>query len=150
MHRLFIACTTALLLAGCQSQPPAPSDVPPGSVLISGRHCLSEYLEELEKNHYGPCLKIISVDGEPPSVRADGFIELPARTPLMLGVSCVYRHADGSPIPATMENTDFAVTATTFENPGVRWYLHAHTQARHVVGCEPTLSRSVYPTYDTD
>ncbi len=150
MHRFLITCVFGLLLAGCQSQPPTGADVAPGAVLISAQHCLSEYLEELEKNHYGPCLKIISVDGQAPPVRADGFIELPARTTVTLGVSCVYRHADGSPIPATMENTEFPVTRTTFENPGTRWYLHAHRQARQVVGCEPTLSRSVYPTYDTE
>lgn len=150
MQRLLTACAMGLLLAGCQSQPPVATDVAPGSALISARHCLSEYLEDLEKNHYGPCLKIITVDGQRPPVRADGFIEIPVRTPLILGVSCVYRHADGTPIPATMETTGFAVTSSTFENPGIRWYLHAHKQARHVVGCKPTLSRSVYPTHDTD
>jgi len=49
-----------------------------------------------------------------------------------------------------MENSDFAVSKTTFAEPGQRWYLHAHKQARGVVGCEPTLSRSIYPTHDTD
>ena len=75
---------------------------------------------------------------------------IPAATALTIGVSCVYRHADGSPIPATMENADFAVTRATFAQAGHRWYLHAHKQARQVVGCQPTLSRSVYPTHDTD
>lgn len=139
-----------LLLAGCQSLPDKQEGVARNTVFLSAQHCLNEYLEDLEKNHYGPCLKITSVDGSEPQIREDGFIEVPVATPLTLGTSCVYRHADGSPIPQTMETVDFPVTADTFTQPGVRWYLHAHQQARGVIGCEPTLSRSTYPTYDTD
>lgn len=159
---LMLACL--LVLAGCQSSPPTnpaagqnshslPESAKPKSsdaVLLSSQHCLSEYLSEQGRVHYGPCLKIISVDGNTPQVRDDGFIEIPAATPLTLDTSCVYRHADGSPIPATMETAIFQITQSTFKKPGKRWYLHAHKQARRVVGCEPTLSRSKKPTYGTE
>ncbi|WP_417516801.1 hypothetical protein [Marinobacter sp.] len=149
-----------LSIAGCQSLPDqqpgnknasaSQEGATSGTVFLSAQHCLSEYLRDLAKVHYGPCLKIISVDGETPQVQDDGFIELPVATSVTLGTSCVYRHADGSPIPATMETTDFSVTPQTFKKPGVRWYLHAHKQARQIIGCEPTLSRSKSPTYKTD
>ncbi|HEA51160.1 hypothetical protein [Marinobacter antarcticus] len=153
-----------LVLAGCQSSPEkSPANEPdnasqpessgsqaPNTVLLSAHHCLSEYLREQGRVHYGPCLKIISVNDTTPQVRDDGFITLPVATAVILGTSCVYRHADGSPIPATMETTDFLVTPQTFTEPGKRWYLHAQTQASQVIGCEPTLSRSKKPTYRTD
>lgn len=146
---LFLACF--LILAGCQSLPGESTEaIGRGAVLLSSQHCLSEHLKEQNRVHYGPCLKIISVDGDTPTIRDDGFIELPAAESATLGVSCVYRHADGSPIPVTMETTDFLVTPDTFTKLGQRWYLHAHKQARQVVGCEPTLSRSIYPTYKTE
>lgn len=159
---LTIACL--LFLTGCQSL----SDTPPESaagnenrsskteaadrntVLLSAQHCLSEYLKEQGRVHYGPCLKIITINGDTPQVRQDGFIALPVATPMTLGISCVYRHADGSPIPVTMETADFSISAQAFTKPGNRWYLHAHTQARQVIGCEPTLSRSTKPTQATD
>lgn len=150
MKQALLAVFGILLLQGCQSPPPAQDRIDADTVFVSASHCLNEYLDDLEKVHYGPCLKIITINGEEPDVREDGFVELPAATALSIGVSCVYRHADGSPIPATMENADFAVSKSTFPEAGQRWYLHAHKQARGVVGCEPTLSRSVYPTYDTD
>lgn len=156
--------TCLFILTGCQSftdtrtasstdsqSLPASTEVPDrDSVLLSARHCLSEYLSDQGKTHYGPCLKIISIDGNAPRVRDDGFIEIPAATSTTLKTSCVYRHADGSPIPATMETTDFQIAPGTFTSPGQRWYLHAHKQARQVVGCEPTLSRSKSPTRATD
>ncbi|WP_417538626.1 hypothetical protein [Marinobacter sp.] len=159
---LLLACF--LVLAGCQSLPDASpaagqksksmpestGAVSHSRVLLSAQHCLSEYLKEHGRVHYGPCLKIISVNGNTPKIRDDGFIELPTAEPATLSVSCVYRHADGSPIPATMETTDFQITRNTFTKPGQRWYLHAHRQARQIVGCEPTLSRSKNPTYETD
>ncbi|MDO6823083.1 hypothetical protein [Marinobacter sp. 1_MG-2023] len=151
---------SVLFVAGCQSLPDQPSgtknvsaipeSTSSGTVFLSAQHCLSEYVRDLAKVHYGPCLKIISVDGEPPQVSSDGFIELPVATSATIGTSCVYRHADGSPIPATMETTDFRITPQTFRKPGERWYLHAHKQARQIIGCEPTLSRSKSPTYKTD
>ncbi|MCM0612861.1 hypothetical protein KFJ24_10305 [Marinobacter sediminum] len=144
----FLLCL--LVLAGCQSPSPGQENSSNNTVFLSAQHCLREYVKELEKVHYGPCLKIITVDGKPPEVREDGFVELPVATPAVIGTSCVYRHADGSPIPATMETTEFRITGQTFTRPGVRWYLHAHKQARQVVGCEPTLSRSVYPANKTD
>ena len=69
---------------------------------------------------------------------------------MTIGTSCVYRHADGTPIPSTVQTRNFPVASNTFTNGGQRWYLHAHKQARQVIGCEPTLSRSVYPTRKTD
>jgi len=150
MKQALLVVFGSLLLYGCQSLPSAEEGMEADAVYLSASHCLNEYLDDLEKVHYGPCLKVISINGDEPAVREDGFIEIPAATALTIGVSCVYRHADGSPIPATMENADFAVTKGTFAKAGHRWYLHAHKQARQVVGCQPTLSRSVYPTYDTD
>src|SRR5690554_1629965 len=108
---LFLACF--FVLVGCQSLPdksPATGQhskstlestgaIGHGAVLLSSQHCLSEYLKEQGRVHYGPCLKVISVDGNAPKIREDGFIELPAAESATLGVSCVYRHADGSPIP---------------------------------------------------
>lgn len=150
MKRLVAVLTSILTFVGCQSLPDKEEGADRNVVFLSAQHCLSEHLEDLDKNHYGPCLKITAVDGHPPQVRDDGFIELPVGTPLTLAASCVYRHADGSPIPQTMENVDFTVTGQTFSKAGQRWYLHAHKQARGVIGCEPTLSRSTYPTYETD
>ncbi|MBU2953839.1 hypothetical protein [Marinobacter sp. F3R08] len=150
MKHTLLAVSVLLLLSGCQSRPPTETAMDSDSVYLSARHCLNEYLDDLDRVHYGPCLKIININGEEPLVREDGFIELPLSTSLTLGVSCVYRHANGSPIPATMETADFPITGYTFTQPGLRWYLHAHEQARHVVGCQPTLSRSVYPTLNTD
>lgn len=141
----FLACL--LVLAGCQSSPDLQA---PDSILLSSQHCLSEHLREQDRLHYGPCLKIITVDGDKPQIRQDGFIKLPVATSVTLGVSCVYRHADGSPIPITVETTDFIISPQTFTKPGIRWYLHAHEQARQVVGCKPTLSRSESPTRTTE
>lgn len=159
---LLLACL--FTLAGCQSlsdnhstSGPSNENLPTSaegkdhhSIFLSAQHCLSENLSEQGRVHFGPCLKIVSVDGGSPEVRDDGFIELPAATSVVLGTSCVYRHADGSPIPATMETTDFNVTPQTFTKPGKRWYLHANRKARRVIGCEPTLSRSKSPTEKTD
>ncbi len=159
---LLLACL--FILAGCQSLSDKKSIIEPGNnnlpvsaegkdrntILLSAQHCLSEYLRDQRRIHFGPCLKIISVDDHPPQVREDGFIALPVATPVTLGTSCVYRHSDGSPIPATMETTDFRVTSQTFTEAGKRWYLHAHKQARQVIGCEPTLSRSKGPTQATN
>lgn len=150
MKCLLAFLMSILVLAGCQSLPDSREGAARNTIFLSAQHCLNEYLSKLKKNHYGPCLKIIEVNGTEPQVRKDGFIELPVATPLTLGASCVYRHADGSPIPQTMETVDFNVTAETFTKAGERWYLHAHEQARHVVGCKPKLSRSTYPTYKTD
>lgn len=150
MYRALIVAAALLTLAGCQSNPGAPTDTGRNTILLSAQHCLSEYIDDLEKNHYGPCLKVLSVAGTPPAVRPDGFIELPVATALDLEVSCVYRHADATPIPQTMETVAFAITDETFSKAGERWYLHAHKQAREVVGCEPTLSRATFPTHKTD
>ena len=150
MKQILLVAFVILILQGCQSLRSGQDGIEADTVFVSASHCLNEYLDDLEKVHYGPCLKIIAINGEEPDVREDGFVELPVATALTIGVSCVYRHADGSPIPATMENSDFSVSKTTFAEPGQRWYLHAHKQARGVVGCAPTLSRSVYPTHDTD
>lgn len=159
---IIIACL--FLLTGCQSlsdlnpviesgnenRPSNAEAADRNTVLLRAQHCLSEYLREQSRVHYGPCLKIITVNGDTPDVRQDGFIALPVATPMILGTSCVYRHADGSPIPVTMETTDFSISAQTFTKSGNRWYLHAHRQARQVIGCEPTLSRSTKPTQATD
>lgn len=147
---IFLTCVAAL--TGCQSLPDEPGHAAGNgtTVFLSAQHCLSEYLDDLKKVHYGPCLKVTGINGAKPVIRDDGFIELPVATALTLNTSCVYRLADGSLIPATLEETDFTVTRQTFIRPGERWYLHANTRARQVVGCKPTLSRSIYPTEETD
>ena len=104
MKQALLVVFGSLLLYGCQSLPSAEEGIEADAVYLSASHCLNEYLDDLEKVHYGPGLKVISINGEEPAVREDGFIEIPAATALTIGVSCVYRHADGSPIPATMEN----------------------------------------------
>jgi len=151
MRRILPFLSALLLLGGCQSLPSdTGSTVPEGSVFLSAQHCLKEYIKDLDKVHFGPCLKIVSVNGEAPPVREDGFIELPVATAFRLETSCVYRHADGTPIPATVSTAPFEVRRDTFTTGGKRWYLHAHKQARDVIGCEPTLAPSVYPTYGTN
>ncbi|MFO7529986.1 MAG: hypothetical protein R6W86_14475 [Marinobacter sp.] len=151
MPRILPFLSTLLILSGCQSLPPATEgDIPPGTVLLSTQHCLKEYIKDLDKFHFGPCLKVVSVNGQAPLAREDGFIELPIATALHLETSCVYRHADGTPIPATVSTAVFEVKHDTFTNAGKRWYLHAHKQAKDVIGCEPTLAPSVYPTHGTN
>ncbi|TNE93685.1 MAG: hypothetical protein EP328_12155 [Gammaproteobacteria bacterium] len=139
-----------IVLSGCQSMSGDARPTRGDTILLSAKHCLSEYLDDLDKEHYGPCLRITEVDGEKPVVREDGFIELPVARALTLETSCVYRHADGTPIPLTVETAEFRITNRTFTKPGLRWYLHAQEKARGVIGCKPTLSRSTYPTYKTD
>ena len=151
MPRVLPFLVLLLLLSGCQLLPSGTvGNTPAGQILLSAQHCLSEYLEEQDRVHFGPCLKIISVNGEKPVVRQDGFVELPVATALRLQTTCVYRHADGTPIPATVSTAPFEIKTNTFLSGGQRWYLHAHRQARGVTGCEPTLARSLYPTYKTD
>jgi len=151
MPRILPLLLALLLFTGCQSLPSGTEgSVPPDSILLSAQHCLSEYVGDQDRLHFGPCLKVISVNGEKPEVREDGFIELPVATALSLQTTCIYRHADGTPIPATVSTAAFEVKANTFASGGHRWYLHAHRQARDVTGCEPTLARSIYPTNRTD
>lgn len=144
------AAVVLTLMAGCQSLPESSDGQTRDRVFVSAQHCLEETVGNQDRIHFGPCLKITGVNGQPPTIRDDEFIELPVATALTLATTCVYRHADGSPIPRTVETADFRVTETTFTTAGQRWYLHAHKQARNVVGCQPTLSRSVFPTYRTD
>lgn len=151
MPRTLLFLSAIILLSGCQSLPSEKTgDIPPGSILLSAQHCLKEYIDDLDKVHFGPCLRIVSVDGETPPVTEDGFIALPVATAFNLETSCVYRHADGTPIPATVTTATFEVTPKTFTSGGRRWYLHAHKQARGAIGCEPTLAPSVYPTVKTN
>ena len=147
------AAATLLLSAGlaaCQRLPGPQGDIADDAVLLKAHHCLEEKVGDQHRIHFGPCLKVISINDEPPQVSDDGFITLPVRQAMTIGTSCVYRHADGTPIPSTVQTRDFPVASNTFTNGGQRWYLHAHKQARQVIGCEPTLSRSVYPTRKTD
>ncbi|GGC58898.1 hypothetical protein [Marinobacter halophilus] len=147
------AIATLLLLCGltaCQNLPDRQEGIADNVVFLKAHHCLEESVDDMNRIHFGPCLKVIDINGQPPQVRDDDFIELPIKQPLTVGTSCVYRHADGTPIPATMETTDFQVGPDTFTNGGQRWYLHAHKKARRVIGCEPTLSRSLNPTESTN
>jgi len=151
MKPILFALISVAVLTGCQSLPDQPQATGSGTtVFLSAQHCLSEYLDDLKKVHYGPCLKVTGINGNTPEIREDGFIELPVATAMTVNTSCVYRLADGSAIPATVEEADFVITRQTFTRPGERWYLHAQTRARQVVGCKPTLSRSIYPTEETD
>ncbi|MFO8142432.1 MAG: hypothetical protein R6T87_11260 [Marinobacter sp.] len=147
------AIATLLLsfaLTACQNLPDRQEGLAGDVVFLKAHHCLEEPVDDANRTHFGPCLKVIDINGEPPQVREDDFIELPIRQALVIGTSCVYRHADGTPIPATVETKDFQVRPDTFTKGGQRWYLHAHRKARRVIGCEPTLSRSVNPTEHTN
>lgn len=137
-------------LTACQNLPDRQEGLAGDVVFLKVHHCLEEPVDNARRIHFGPCLKVIDINGQAPQVREDGFIALPIRQALSIGTSCVYRHADGTPIPATMETTEFQVGPDTFTTGGQRWYLHAHKKARRVIGCEPTLSRSVNPTERTN
>ncbi|WP_288372080.1 hypothetical protein [uncultured Marinobacter sp.] len=150
MKRAAVTLLLSAGLAACQSLPGPQGDITDDVVLLKAHHCLEEKVGDQNRIHFGPCLKVISINDEPPQVSDDGFITLPVRQAMTIGTSCVYRHADGTPIPSTVQTRDFPVASNTFTNGGQRWYLHAHKQARQVIGCEPTLSRSVYPTRKTD
>ena len=150
MKRAAVTLLLSAALAACQSLPGPKGDIADDVVLLKAHHCLEEKVGDQNRIHFGPCLKIISINDEPPQVSDDGFITLPVRQAMTIGTSCVYRHADGTPIPSTVQTRNFPVASNTFTNGGQRWYLHAHKQARQVIGCEPTLSRSVYPTRKTD
>ena len=150
MKRAAVTLLLSAGLAACQSLPGPQGDIADDVVLLKAHHCLEEKVGDQNRIHFGPCLKVISINGQPPKVSDDGFIPLPVRQAMTIGTSCVYRHADGTPIPSTVQTRDFPVASNTFTNGGQRWYLHAHKQARQVIGCEPTLSRSVYPTRKTD
>lgn len=147
---LILPVALATVLAGCQNLPDTRQDAATNVVYLKATHCLEESVGDQNRIHFGPCLKITDINGAPPAVRENGFIELPVARPLTIGTTCVYRHADGSPIPATVGTAAFQVSNTTFQTGGKRWYLHAHEQARGVIGCKPTLSTSQYPTRRTD
>lgn len=140
----------SLALTACQNLPDRQEGAAGSVVFLKAHHCLEESVDDVNRIHFGPCLKVTDINGQPPQVREDDFIELPIRQALTLGTSCVYRLADGTPIPATMETTNFQVRSDTFTSGGQRWYLHAHKKARGVIGCEPILSRSVFPTERTN
>ncbi|MET4025920.1 hypothetical protein ABIE59_001445 [Marinobacter sp. MBR-99] len=150
MKRVVVITALALTLAACQNLPDRQEGQDSNVVFLKAHHCLEESVDDVNRIHFGPCLKVIEINGQPPSVRDDDFIELPLRQALTIGTSCVYRHADGTPIPATVETADFQVRPDMFTRGGQRWYLHAHKQARRVIGCEPTLSRSVHPSRSSD
>ncbi|WP_323751390.1 hypothetical protein [Marinobacter sp.] len=150
MTRTLLPLLAAASLTACQSLPSVHPDIGDNAVLISAQHCLEETVGDNNRVHYGPCLKITEINGNKPNVRTDGFIELTIGQPAKIETACVYRLADGRPIPATVETATFQVRADTFPNGGRRWYLHAQKQARGVIGCQPTLAPSVYPLEKTD
>ena len=135
----------SLTLAACQNLPDRQEGIGDNMVLLKAHHCLEEPVDGGNRIHFGPCLKVTDINGNPTQVREDDFIEVPARQALTIGTSCVYRHADGTPIPATVETANVQIRPDTFTKGGQRWYLHAHKQARQVIGCQPTLSQSVHP-----
>jgi len=116
MKHLIAAGITALTvtLTGCQNLPETKEGANRNVVFLKATHCLEEPVGDQDRIHFGPCLKITDVNGEVPTVRSDGFIELPVARPVTLGTSCVYRHADGTPIPATVGTAEFQVNSTTF------------------------------------
>ncbi len=150
MIRTLAPLLIAVSLTACQSLPGVDPDIGENAVLLSAQHCLEEPVGDNNRIHYGPCLKITEINGSKPKVRDDGFIALLARQPVTIETACVYRLADGSPIPATVETATYTVRPDTFPRGGRRWYLHAHKQARGVIGCSPTLAPSVYPLEETD
>ncbi|MBE0486874.1 MAG: hypothetical protein IBX51_12120 [Marinobacter sp.] len=137
-------------LTGCQNLPDRLEGIAGNVILLKAHHCLEEPVDNVNRIHFGPCLKVTDINGQPPAVRDDDFIELPIKQAMIIGTSCVYRHADGTPIPATVETVNVEIGPDTFTTGGQRWYLHAHKQARRVIGCKPTLSRSVNPSERTN
>ena len=73
MKQILLVVFGILILQGCQSLPAGQDGIEADTVFVSASHCLNEYLDDLEKVHYGPCLKIIAINGEEP-VREDGFV----------------------------------------------------------------------------
>lgn len=137
-----LAFALLFLLGGCQPLPARDEGVAKNAVFLKSEHCLNEYVDEQKWVYYGPCLKVTSVNGSEPAVRPDGFIEVPVRTRLTLGVYCVYRSQDGSYRDETAIPATVVIREDEFTRPGQRWYLHPHTQALRAKGCKPTLSRA--------
>lgn len=138
----FLILGLAIALTGCQSLPSSDEGRTKGVVFLKSQHCLTEYIEDLKRVHYGPCLTVASVDSKPPDLRSDGFIELPVSTRTTLGVYCVYRSQDDTLKENGRIHTTVVLPDDQFTQAGKRWYLHAHTDVLHGKGCKPTLSRS--------
>lgn len=132
----------AIALTGCQSLPSSDEGKAKGVVFMKSQHCLTDYIEDLERVHFGPCLTVASVNGNPPDLRPDGFIELPVNTRTALGVYCMYRSQDNTLQEDSRIHTTVVLPDNQFARAGKRWYLHAHTDVLHGKGCKPTLSRS--------
>lgn len=139
-----------ILLNGCQALPSKQEGEARGVIFLRAEHCLSEYLRELRIVYPGPCLTVTGINGTAATPRPDGFVEVPVRQPVEITAECYYRHLDGSERAGSRTTVSLALAADRFTRAGLRWYLHAHTQAWRTTGCEPTLSRSIYPTYRSD
>ncbi|MBS8241538.1 hypothetical protein DYI22_13650 [Marinobacter lipolyticus] len=134
-----------LLMLGCQSLPSAQEGRARDVVFVQGETCLSDYAEDLKRVHYGPCLRVVSIDDRTPAVRGDGFVEVPAGERVTLGVQCVYRHQDGTLQQDTPHSNTLIVEEDQFSAAGERWYLNIRDNILRASGCRPTLSRSSRP-----
>ncbi|MCG2582572.1 MAG: hypothetical protein KA296_16995 [Marinobacter sp.] len=142
MNPILMLCF-AIALTGCQSLPSSDEGKAKGVVFLKREHCLTDYIEDLKRVHFGPCLTVASVNGKPPATRPDGFIELPVNAWTSLGVYCIYRSQDNTVKENSSIYTTVVLPDDQFTQAGKRWYLHAHTDVLHAKGCKPTLSRSL-------
>ncbi|WP_036190214.1 hypothetical protein [Marinobacter lipolyticus] len=141
MNPILMLCF-AIALTGCQSLPSSDEGNAKDVVFLKREHCLTDYIEDLKRVHFGPCLTVQSVNGHPPATRPDGFIELPVNSRTSLGVYCTYRSQDNTVKENSTIYTTVVFPYDQFAKAGIRWYLHAHTDVLHGKGCKPTLSRS--------
>ncbi|MDX1597921.1 MAG: hypothetical protein R3295_04600 [Marinobacter sp.] len=143
MKRILTLCFV-IALTGCQSLPSSDEGKAMGVVFLKSGHCLTDYIEDLKRVHFGPCLAVDSVNGKPPATRPDGFIEIPVNTRTSLGVHCIYRSQDNTVKENSRIYTTVVYPEDQFAQAGERWYLHAHTDVLHGKGCKPSLSRSIH------
>ena len=141
---------TVLALAGCQSLPSAEEGRARGVFFVASENCLSTYIEDQNRLHLGPCLTITAVNGQPPAVRPDGFIELPVGDPTELALDCVYRHQEGTFREQPRTGKSLVLSPERFTEPGQRWYPGIRTAGHDAVhhrdtDCTPSLSRAAQP-----
>lgn len=139
-----------LALVGCQSLPSAEEGRARDVFFVASENCLSTVIEDQNRLHLGPCLTITAVNGRPPAVRPDGFIELPVGERTELALVCVHRHQDGTFHEQRRAGQSLVLSPQRFTEPGQRWYPGIRTAGPDVIhqrdtGCTPSLSRAAQP-----
>ncbi|MGB1951654.1 MAG: hypothetical protein ACPHQ9_12855 [Marinobacter sp.] len=141
---------TVLALVGCQSLPSAEEGRARDVFFVASENCLSTYIEEQNRLHLGPCLTITAVNGQPPAVRPDGFIELPVGERTELALDCKHRHQDGTFHAQRRAGKSLVLSAERFTESGQRWYPGIRTAGPDAIhqrdtDCTPSLSRAAQP-----